>query len=89
VLHGLKGLQVEERARELQAELATLGREFARFRIAFEKVGTHLGNAQRQYAESERAAERVWTRVERLGTGAVSPDEAVLPAPVEESRVSA
>jgi DNA recombination protein RmuC len=89
VLHGLKGLQVEERARELQAELATLGRDFARFRVAFEKVGTHLGNAQRQYAESERMAERVWTRVERLGTGAVSPDEAVLPAPIEESRVIA
>lgn len=86
VLHGLKGLQVEERARELQAELATLARDFARFRTAFEKVGTHLGNAGRQYAESERAAERVWTRVERLGTG-IAPDEAVLPAPPDEARV--
>jgi DNA recombination protein RmuC len=84
VMHGLKGLQVEERARELQAELATLARDFARFRTAFEKVGTHLGNAGRQYAECERSAERVWTRVERLGTG-IAPDEAVLPPPADVS----
>jgi DNA recombination protein RmuC len=88
VLHGLKGLQVEERARELQAELATLARDFARFRTAFEKVGTHLGNAQRQYAESERQGERVWTRVERLGTG-IAPDAAVLPPPPDERSVLA
>jgi DNA recombination protein RmuC len=81
VLHGLKGLRVEERARELQAELASLGRDFARFRVAFEKVGTHLGNATRQYAESERAAERVWSRVERLGS-ADGQDE-TLPPPAE------
>jgi DNA recombination protein RmuC len=81
VLHGLKGLQVEERARELQGELASLGRDFARFRVAFEKVGTHLGNATRQYAESERAAERVWSRVERLGSGDAQDDS--LPPSVE------
>lgn len=78
VLHGLKGLRVEERAVELQAELASLARDFARFRTAFEKVGTHLGNAQRQYAESERMAERVWSRIERLDSGVVAAD-AVLP----------
>jgi DNA recombination protein RmuC len=80
VLHGLKGLRVEERARELQGELASLGHDFARFRTAFEKVGTHLGNAQRQYVESERLAERLGTRMERLD-GGVAPDEAVLPSP--------
>ena len=85
VLHGLKGLQGEERARELQAELASLARDFARFRTTFEKVGTHLGNAQRQYGESERQAERVWSRVERLATG-IAPDEATLPAPVDAER---
>lgn len=98
VLHGLKGLRVEERARELQAELASLGRDFARFRVAFEKVGTHLGNAQRQYQESERLAERVAGRVERLGTGDASGTTAdttahaaaaVLPSPSGEPRVVA
>lgn len=88
VLHGLKGLQVEERARELQAELASLAGDLARFRVAFDKVGTHLGNAGRQYAESERAMDRVATRLERMAAGGVDPDAAVLPAP-DESRALA
>lgn len=86
VLHGLKGLQVEERARELQAELASLAGDVARFRIAFDKVGTHLGNAQRQYLESERAMDRVTGRIERMAAGGIDPDAAVLPVP-DESRV--
>lgn len=68
VLHGLKGMQVEARARELQGELAALGQQFARFRQAWEKVGHHLGNATRQYQESERIGEQVMERAERLVT---------------------
>lgn len=59
VVHGLKGLRVEERARELQGEIAALGVRFERFWTAYDKVGTHLGHAARQYAESERLAGRV------------------------------
>ena len=74
VLHGLKGMQVEQRARELQGEIAALGQQFARLRQAHEKVGAHLAHAQRQYQETDRLAERVWARVERLGGAGDAPE---------------
>jgi hypothetical protein len=55
-----------------------LGVKFDRFWGSYEKVGTHLGNAARQYAESERLAARVR---EQFGTiledrGPEAPDAA-------------
>jgi DNA recombination protein RmuC len=73
ILHGLRGLRVEERAQELVGELGTLRRQFEAFWAAFDKVGTHLGNAAKQYAESERQGGRVRDRVVRLGDGEGAP----------------
>lgn len=69
ILHGLKGMRVEARARELLGELGTLRQQFDAFWASFEKVGTHLANAGKQYAESERQAGRVRERVERVAEG--------------------
>ncbi|MGH7699769.1 MAG: DNA recombination protein RmuC, partial [Gemmatimonadales bacterium] len=69
ILHGLKGMRVEARARELLGELGTLRQQFDAFWASFEKVGTHLANAGKQYAESERHAGRVRERVERVVEG--------------------
>ncbi len=65
VLHGLRGLEVEERAREIEAALGALQHQLDRFERAFTLVGRHLDNALKQYQESERQ----WFRVqERLDT---------------------
>ena len=69
VLHGLKGMRVEERAREIQGEIAALGVRFERFWGSYEKVGTHLGNAARQYAESERLAAKVRDGFDAVAAG--------------------
>ena len=66
IVHGLKGLTVEQRAREIQAELGALGQAFDAFWGAFEKVGLHLTNAAKQFDESERHAGRLRERFERL-----------------------
>ncbi|MGZ6029285.1 MAG: DNA recombination protein RmuC [Myxococcaceae bacterium] len=63
---GLKGMQVEARAREILAELGRLQTEFGRFAEAFRLVGNHLGNAQRKYEEAERLAGRVGDRLEAV-----------------------
>ena len=63
VLYGLKGLQVEARAREMLGALNELEQQFGRFRITFEKVGTHLANAQKQFSEGERQAMKVGERL--------------------------
>ena len=69
VLHGLKGMRVEERAREIQGEIAAVGVGFERFWGSYEKVGTHLGHAARQYAESDRLAARVRDGFDAVAAG--------------------
>ena len=59
ILYGLKGLRVEEKARQLHAELGQLQEHVSRFWSSYEKVGTHLGNAEKQFAESDRLAGKV------------------------------
>lgn len=66
ILHGLKGLEVEARAREILDGLGALRQEFAAFWTAHEKAGTHLQNAARQYDESVRLRNRVETGFERM-----------------------
>ncbi|HET7296851.1 MAG TPA: DNA recombination protein RmuC [Gemmatimonadales bacterium] len=69
ILHGLKGMQVERQAREIQERLGGLRQQFDAFWAAFETVGAHLGNAQKKFEESDRLAGRVRDRFEEI-TGA-------------------
>jgi DNA recombination protein RmuC len=69
ILHGLKGLEVEDRAREIIDGIGALRQQFAAFWDSYEKVGTHLGNAGRQYAEADRLRARVESGFERLASG--------------------
>jgi DNA recombination protein RmuC len=62
---GLRGLQIEEHAREVMAYVADLNRDFTRFKTDFDLVGKHLGNAQTKYGESERRLSRFETKLER------------------------
>ncbi len=66
ILHGLKGMKFEQRAREIQDQLGALKQQFVAFWGAFEKVGTHLGNALKQFEESEKQAGKVEDRFERI-----------------------
>jgi DNA recombination protein RmuC len=66
---GLKGMQVEARAREIMAELGKLQGEFAKFAAAFKLVGTHLTNARTKYEDAERIAGKVGDRLQGI-TGA-------------------
>jgi DNA recombination protein RmuC len=73
---GLKGMQVEARAREIMAELGKLQGEFAKFAAAFKLVGAHLGNARSKYDDAEKIAGKVGDRLQGITGG--SPD--TLPA---------
>ena len=66
VLHGLRGLEVGARAQEILESLGALSQDFGRFQRAFELVGTHLANAQRQYEEAGKQGERIVEKFERL-----------------------
>jgi DNA recombination protein RmuC len=54
IIHGLKGLHIEERAREIVDYLARLRADEERFRQDFETLGTHIENARKKYEDAQR-----------------------------------
>jgi DNA recombination protein RmuC len=88
LVQGLRGLQIEEHAREVMAYVADLNRDFARFKTDFDLVGKHLGNAQTKYGESEKRLSRFETKLERaaeseLPEGTTAVELAELPRAVD------
>ncbi len=55
---GLKGMQIEKNAKAIQENLARLRIELTKFDESFEKVGTHLENAKKQYEEADKRLNR-------------------------------
>src|SRR5437870_2719049 len=49
IVLGLRGMQIEQHAREVMAYVAELGKDFDRFVEDFDLVGTHIGHAQKKY----------------------------------------
>jgi DNA recombination protein RmuC len=63
---GLRGLALQENAREVHQNLGELARLWSRVGEPFEKVGIHLGNAHKQYEEASRALDRFTARLETI-----------------------
>jgi DNA recombination protein RmuC len=58
IIHGLKGLQIESRAREIMDYLNRLKVDEGRFREEFDILGTHLQNAHKKYDDAQRRLDR-------------------------------
>lgn len=58
IVHGLKGLHIEERARAIMDHLARLQGDEARFREDFAVLGTHLKNARNKFEDADRRLSR-------------------------------
>ena len=52
---GLRGMQIEENAKRLGANLAGMRKQLDTFGEHFDKLGTHLKNAQQSYNEAENS----------------------------------
>jgi len=63
---GLRGMKIEENAQRLADGLAGLKRHFANFSETFEKVGTHLKNAQQSYQEADKRLDKTGTALEGM-----------------------
>ncbi len=62
----LKGQQIEENARHLVAELAGVTKQFEAFADTYEKLGTHLRNAQRNYEDADSKLTRARNSLEQM-----------------------
>jgi DNA recombination protein RmuC len=69
IMFGLRGMQVEKRAKELLGALDKLAREHERFSEEFELVGKHIGNAQKKYEDSTRRLGRIDNHVAKMKMG--------------------
>jgi DNA recombination protein RmuC len=66
IVLGLKGLQIERSAQEIQERLSRLGGDLEKFRDAFDLVGRHLTNARNKYDEAGSALNRVEAKLEGI-----------------------
>src|SRR5260370_19988771 len=73
---GLRGMQIEENAKKLLGSLSGLKRQMDNFGEVYERLGTHLRNAQQSYAHADRQLDRARASLEELAQG--SPGEKVL-----------
>jgi DNA recombination protein RmuC len=72
VAMGLKGLELQENARQIHGQLAELARLWARVEEPVATLGRHLGNTQKQYEEAARALERFAARLSTVAEGAAA-----------------
>ncbi len=78
---GLRGMQIEENAKRLAAGLSGLQKQLENFTEVFEKLGTHLKNAQQNYIEADTRLEKAHSTLGgMLGTGSDSQQKLPLQA---------
>jgi DNA recombination protein RmuC len=89
VIHlGLRGMQIEENAKRISAGLSGIQKNMATFTDVFEKLGTHLKNAQQSYGEADKRLEKTQNTLDSLvGTSAsdaaLENDQGTLALPAE------
>ena len=60
---GMRGMQIEENAKRLGANLSGLEKQMKTFTEVFEKLGFHLKNAQQTYSEGEKRLDKAQNTV--------------------------
>ena len=78
---GLKGMQIEENAKRLSENLSGMRKQLDTFSEYFERIGTHLKNAQQSYTEADKRLDKASSTLASLLTAT----ESVQPA-LEETQ---
>ena len=60
---GLRGLKIQDEAREILNNLKTLDADFSKIQGAFRKVGEHLKNSRDRYDDASKALEKFGDRL--------------------------
>jgi len=63
---GLRGMQIEENAKRLSANLDGMRKQLDTFSKNFDTLGTHLKNAQQTYTEADKRIEKVSNTLDNL-----------------------
>lgn len=68
VMIGLRGLKIEQQAKEILATLAQVRKDFSTFNKDFVVIGSHLTNAKNKYEESARRLDKFSSRLDQIET---------------------
>jgi DNA recombination protein RmuC len=66
---GMRGMQIEENAKRLSDNLRGMRTQLDKFSESFEKIGTHLKNAQLSYAEADKRFDRTSNTLDTMLSG--------------------
>jgi DNA recombination protein RmuC len=66
---GLRGMQIEENAKRLLANLNGVQKHMESFADVFDKLGTHLKNAQQSYAQADKQFEKAQNTLVNVVSG--------------------
>jgi DNA recombination protein RmuC len=64
IILGMKGMQIEQHAHEVMAYVASLDKDFTRFKEDFDLVGTHIARAQSKFAEADKRLDKIEAKLE-------------------------
>jgi DNA anti-recombination protein RmuC len=67
---GLRGMQIEENAKRILSDLSGLKKQIENFSDVYDKLGTHLRQAQQSYSEADRKLVRTRDTIDELVRGA-------------------
>lgn len=81
ILMGLRGLQIERSAQDIQAGLVRLKGDFERFSEEFDVLGSHLTNANNKYDDARRRFDKIGIKLDSIT--ALNQPEAVKELPQE------
>lgn len=73
ILVGLRGLKVEEQAREILSSLRQVRHDFKQFAEDFGTVGKHLTNAKNRFDDSARRLDKFANRLEQIEGSSSAP----------------
>lgn len=81
VLVGLRGMKIEQQAREILEHIGQLRKDFGAFAKDFSTVGSHLTNAKNRFDDSARRLDKFTNRLDQIETGT----QPVISAEITES----
>jgi DNA anti-recombination protein RmuC len=70
---GLRGMRIEENAKRLSDNLTGMRKQLDTFSEYFEKVGTHLKNAQQSYTEADKRLDKASSSLDNILNSSESP----------------
>jgi len=75
IVQGLRGFQISEKAREVLMQLQKIENELERLETDFDKIGSHLRDAQNSFDRSDVRLEKLKKKVSSLGSNDIEESE--------------